>query len=251
MPARVIAVANQKGGVAKTTTVHAVAAGLIERGRSVLAIDLDPQASLTFAMGVDEEPEPSMHDVMMGRIQIAEILYESNEIDLAPSSIDLAGSEVHLLTRTGREFVLQRALRPHLDDYDYIFIDCPPSLGILTINALTVAGEVIIPVQAETLSHRGVGQLLETVEEVKQFTNPDLRVGGVIVTMFDSRTNLGQEVVATLKSNHDLRVFDPPIPKSVRVAEAPGRGLSVLTHASTSKPADAYRRIAEEVDDVR
>ncbi len=251
MPARVIAVANQKGGVAKTTTVHAVAAGLIERGRSVLAIDLDPQASLTFAMGVDEEPEPSMHDVMMGRIQIAEILYESNEIDLAPSSIDLAGSEVHLLTRTGREFVLQRALRPHLDDYDYIFIDCPPSLGILTINALTVAGEVIIPVQAETLSHRGVGQLLETVEEVKQFTNPDLRVGGVVVTMFDSRTNLGQEVVATLKATHDLRVFEPPIPKSVRVAEAPGRGLSVLTHASTSKPADAYRRIAEEVDDGR
>ena len=251
MPARVIAVANQKGGVAKTTTVHAVAAGLIERGRSVLAIDLDPQASLTFAMGVDEEPEPSMHDVMMGRIQIAEILYESNEIDLAPSSIDLAGSEVHLLTRTGREFVLQRALRPHLDDYDYIFIDCPPSLGILTINALTVAGEVIIPVQAETLSHRGVGQLLETVEEVKQFTNPDLRVGGVVVTMFDPRTNLGQEVVATLKATHDLRVFEPPIPKSVRVAEAPGRGLSVLTHASTSKPADAYRRIAEEVDDGR
>lgn len=251
MTARVIAVANQKGGVAKTTTVHALAAGLVERGRSVLTIDLDPQASLTFAMGVEEEPEPSMHDVMMGRIQIAEILYESNEIDLAPSSIDLAGSEVHLLTRTGREFVLQRALRPHLDDYDYIFIDCPPSLGILTINALTVAGEVIIPVQAETLSHRGVGQLLETVEEVKQFTNPDLRVGGVVVTMFDSRTNLGQEVVATLKANHDLRVFEPPIPKSVRVAEAPGRGLSVLTHASTSKPADAYRRIAEEVDDGR
>ena len=225
MATRVIAVANQKGGVAKTTTAHAVAAGLVERGRSVLAID-----------------------VMMGRTQITEILYESNGIDLAPSSIDLAGSEVHLLTRTGREFVLQRALRGMLDDYDYVMIDCPPSLGILTINALTVAGEVLIPVQAETLSHRGVGQLLETVEEVKQFTNPDLRVAGVVVTMFDSRTNLGQEVVATLKSNHDLHVFDPPIPKSVRVAEAPGRGLSVLSHASTSKPADAYRQITEEVD---
>ncbi len=248
MAARVIAVANQKGGVAKTTTAHAVAAGLVERGRSVLAIDLDPQASLTFAMGVRQEPEPSMHDVMMGRTQITEILYESNGIDLAPSSIDLAGSEVHLLTRTGREFVLQRALRGMLDDYDYVMIDCPPSLGILTINALTVAGEVLIPVQAETLSHRGVGQLLETVEEVKQFTNPDLRVAGVVITMFDSRTNLGQEVVATLKSNHDLHVFDPPIPKSVRVAEAPGRGLSVLSHASTSKPADAYRQITEEVD---
>ncbi len=251
MPARVIAVANQKGGVAKTTTAHALAAGLVERGRTVLSIDLDPQASLTFAMGVEEEPEPSMHDVMMGRTQISEILYESNGIDLAPSSIDLAGSEVHLLTRTGREFVLQRALKPHLDSYDYVFIDCPPSLGILTINALTVAGEVLIPVQAETLSHRGVGQLLETVEEVKQFTNPDLHVSGVVVTMFDSRTNLGQEVVATLKATHDLRVFEPPIPKSVRVAEAPGRGLSVLSHASTSKPAAAYRRIAEEVDDGR
>jgi chromosome partitioning protein len=249
MAARVIAVANQKGGVAKTTTAHAIAAGLVERGRSVLTIDLDPQASLTFAMGVGQEPEPSMHDVMMGRTQIPEILYESNGIDLAPSSIDLAGSEVHLLTRTGREFVLQRALRDLLDDYDFVMIDCPPSLGILTINALTVAGEVLIPVQAETLSHRGVGQLLETVEEVRQFTNPDLTVAGVVITMFDSRTNLGQEVVATLKSNHDLHVFDPPIPKSVRVAEAPGRGLSVLSHASTSKPAGAYRRITEEVDD--
>jgi chromosome partitioning protein len=251
MSARVIAVANQKGGVAKTTTAHAIAAGLVERGRSVLTIDLDPQASLTFAMGVSEEPEPSMHDVMMGRTQIAEILYESHGIDLAPSSIDLAGSEVHLLTRTGREFVLQRALKQQMVDYDFVLIDCPPSLGILTINALTVAGEVIVPVQAETLSHRGVGQLLETVEEVKQFTNPDLQVSGVIITMFDSRTNLGQEVVATLKSTHDLRVFEPPIPKSVRVAEAPGRGLSVLSHASTSKPAAAYRRIAEEVDDGR
>lgn len=251
MAARVITVANQKGGVAKTTTVHAIAAGLVERGRSVLAIDLDPQASLSFAMGVTDEPEPSMHDVMMGRTQITEILYESNGIDLAPSSIDLAGSEVHLLTRTGREFVLQRALRGLLEDYDYVMIDCPPSLGILTINALTVAGEVLIPVQAETLSHRGVGQLLETVEEVKQFTNPDLRVAGVVVTMFDSRTNLGQEVVATLKSNHDLHVFEPPIPKSVRVAEAPGRGLSVLSHASTSKPAGAYRQITEEVDHGR
>lgn len=251
MAARVITVANQKGGVAKTTTVHAIAAGLVERGRSVLAIDLDPQASLSFAMGVTDEPEPSMHDVMMGRTQITEILYESNGIDLAPSSIDLAGSEVHLLTRTGREFVLQRALRGLVDDYDYVMIDCPPSLGILTINALTVAGEVLIPVQAETLSHRGVGQLLETVEEVKQYTNPDLRVAGVVITMFDSRTNLGQEVVATLKSNHDIHVFDPPIPKSVRVAEAPGRGLSVLSHASTSKPAGAYRRITEEVDHGR
>ena len=248
MTARVIAIANQKGGVAKTTTVHALAAGLTELGHRVLAIDLDPQASLTFAMGVEGEPEPSMHDVMMGRITIGEILYDSNGIDLAPSSIDLAGSEVHLLTRTGREFVLQRALRPHLDDYDLVLLDCPPSLGILTINALTAAAEVLVPVQAETLSHRGVGQLLETVDEVRQFTNPELTVLGVVVTMFDSRTNLGREVLANLAENHDLRVIPPPVPKSVKVAEAPGRGLSILDHASSSKPAAAYREIVKEID---
>lgn len=248
MTARVIAIANQKGGVAKTTTVHALAAGLTELDHRVLVIDLDPQASLTFAMGVDEEPEPSMHDVMMGRIGIGEILYESNGIDLAPSSIDLAGSEVHLLTRTGREFVLQRALRPHLADYDLVLLDCPPSLGVLTINALTAAAEVLVPVQAETLSHRGVGQLLETVEEVRQFTNPDLTVLGVVVTMFDSRTNLGREVLARLAENHDLRVIQPPVPKSVKVAEAPGRGLSILDHASSSRPAAAYREIVKEID---
>lgn len=248
MTARVIAIANQKGGVAKTTTVHALAAGLTELGRRVLAIDLDPQASLTFAMGVEEEPEPSMHDVMMGRISIGEILYESNGIDLAPSSIDLAGSEVHLLTRTGREFVLQRALKPHLAEYDFVLLDCPPSLGILTINALTAAAEVLVPVQGETLSHRGVGQLLETVEEVRQFTNPDLAVLGVVVTMFDSRTNLGREVLANLADNHDLSVIQPPVPQSVKVAEAPGRGLSILDHASSSRPAVAYREIVKEID---
>ncbi len=192
MPARVIAVANQKGGVAKTTTVHAIAAGLAELESRVLTVDLDPQASLSFAMGIRDEPEPSMHDVMIGRAEIAEILYESMGVDLAPSSIDLAGAEVHLLTRTGREFVLQRAIRPLVDDYDYVLIDCPPSLGILTINALTAASEVIIPVQAETLSHRGVRQLIETVDDVRQFTNPDLAVLGVLVTMFDSRTRLGR-----------------------------------------------------------
>ena len=248
MSARVIAIANQKGGVAKTTTVHALAAGFVDRGRRVLTVDLDPQASLTFAMGVEEEPEPSMHDVMMGRSAIADILYESEGIDLAPSSIDLAGSEVHLLTRTGREFVLQRAIAPLRDDYDVVLLDCPPSLGILTINALTAAGEVLIPVQAETLSHRGVGQLVETVDEVRQFTNPDLEVLGVVVTMFDARTNLGREVLESMHETHRLRVLEPPVPKSVRVAEAPGRGLSVLDHAATSKPAVAYRRIVEAID---
>ena len=244
---RVIAIANQKGGVAKTTSAHALASALVERGRAVLAVDLDPQAWLTYAMGVEGEPSPSMHDVMLGKATIAEILYESNGIDLAPSSIDLAGAEMHLLTRTGREHVLDRALRP-VAGYDYVLIDCPPSLGILTINALTAAGEVLIPLQAETLARRGVDQLLETVGDVRQFTNPGLTVAGVIVTMFDARTTDGQEQLELLRAHRDFHVFEPPVPKSVRVAEAPSRGTSVLGHARTHPAASAYRRIAEALD---
>jgi len=243
----VIAVANQKGGVAKTTTVHALAAGLVDRSRAVLAIDLDPQSSLSFAMGVEEEPAASMHDVMMGKAEIADILYESNGIDLAPSSIDLAGAEMHLLTRTGREYVLQRALRP-IDGYDFVLIDCPPSLGILTINALTAAGEVLVPVQAETLSRRGVDQLLETVTDIRRFTNPELVVTGVLVTMFDARTRHGRQQLEQLTTVDGLKVLQPPIPKSVRVAEAPGRGLSVLGHARHNPAAEAYRAIVESLD---
>ncbi len=246
---RIIAVANQKGGVAKTTTVHALAAALVERHRTVLAVDLDPQASLSFALGVEDDPEPSMHDVMMGRAGIDEILYESSGIDLAPSTIDLAGSEVHLLTRTGREFVLQRALRQVGDRYDYVFIDCPPSLGILTINALTAAGEVLVPLQAELLTRRGLGQLLETVDDVRAYTNPDLQVSGAVITMWDSRTRLGREVIDAIKNFERIELLEPFIPKSVKVAEAPGRGRSILDHARTSPPAVAYRGLAEALDE--
>ncbi|MDH3518781.1 MAG: AAA family ATPase [Acidimicrobiia bacterium] len=245
---RIIAVANQKGGVAKTTTVHAIAAALVERGRSVLAIDLDPQASLSYALGLDDDADPSIHDVMMGRASIDEILYDSSGIDLAPSTIDLAGSEVHLLTRTGREFVLQRALRAIADRYDYVFIDCPPSLGILTINALTAAREVLVPLQAELLTRRGLGQLLETVEDVRAYTNPDLEVTGAVITMWDSRTRLGREVTGAIEEAQQIRLLEPFIPKSVKVAEAPGRGRSILDHARTSPPAVAYRELAASLD---
>jgi chromosome partitioning protein len=245
---RIIAVANQKGGVAKTTTVHTVGAALVERGRQVLAIDLDPQASLSYAMGIREEPDPSMHDVMMQRTGIETILYESAGIDLAPSSIDLAGAEVHLLTRTGREHVLARAIRSVANEYDYVLIDCPPSLGLLTINGLTAAGEVLVPLQAELLTHRGLGQLLETVADVRNYTNPDLEVLGAIITMYDTRTRLGREVVEALREEHDVRVLEPFVPKSVKVAEAPGRNVSVLAHASSSGAARAYRELAEVID---
>lgn len=247
---RVIAVANQKGGVAKTTTVHALGAALSELGRRILMVDLDPQASLSFATGIEDEPDPSMHDVMMGRSTIADILYESSGVDVAPSSIDLAGAEVHLLTRTGREYVLQRALRPVADDYDFILIDCPPSLGILTINGLTAASEVLIPLQAELLTQRGLGQLLDTVSDVRSFTNPDLQVLGAVITMFDSRTRLGRDVIDDIRRTYRVDILEPFVPKSVKVAEAPRRGLSVLGHARTSAAASAYRELASIVDDM-
>jgi chromosome partitioning protein len=216
----------------------------------VLLVDLDPQACLTFASGIDSDTQPAtLHDVFAGRTAARSILVERpDEPDLLPSSIDLAGAEVHLMTKTGREFVLARALKPLRDNYDYILIDCGPSLGILTINGLTAADEVVIPFQCDTLSHRGVGQLLETIEDVRSFTNDSLRVLGGIATMFDGRTRLANEVLETVASEHRLRIFEPPIPKSVRAAEAPGRGKSVLKHASSSKPAVAYRELARAIE---
>lgn len=247
--ASVIAFANQKGGVAKTTTVHSLGDAFTERGRSVLLVDLDPQACLTYACGVDADAlDGTLHDVFAGRTSARSVLVARDSgPDLLPSSIDLAGAEVHLMTKTGREFVLARALQPLLDNYDFILIDCGPSLGILTINGLTAADWVAIPFQCDTLSHRGVGQLLETIDDVRSFTNDRLRVLGGVATMFDGRTRLAREVLETVRSQYKLKVFNPPIPKSVRAAEAPGRGKSVLQHARSSKPAVAYRELAKAV----
>jgi chromosome partitioning protein len=245
---RVIAVANQKGGVAKTTTVHTLGNALVEHGKRILLVDLDPQACLTFSNGVDPDTlETSMHDVMLGRATAAEAVVHVGDLDLLPSTIDLAGSEIHLLSRTGREYVLRRALDGLLSAYDVVLVDCPPSLGILTINGLTAAHEVLIPLQCETLGQRGVGQLLETIEDVRSYTNAALGVRGVIATMFDSRTKLAQQMVTSVREDYDLTVLDPPVPKSVKVAEAPGRGRSVLSHAPSSKAASAYRSLAEQL----
>ena len=199
------------------------------------------------ATGIDPDNlDSTMHDVFAGRTTAQEIVVtRDGNPALLPSSIDLAGAEVHLLTKTGREFVLARALRPIAKGYDYVLIDCGPSLGILTINGLTAADYVVIPFQCDTLSQRGVGQLLETVADVRAFTNEDLRVLGGVATMYDSRTRLANQVLEDVADRYQLQVLTPPIPKSVRVAEAPGRGRSVLTHARTSKPALAYRELAQ------
>lgn len=246
---RTVAVANQKGGVAKTTTVHSLGAALAERGRRVLLVDLDPQACLTFSTGVDPDRlEVSLYEVLTAKAATADARLEVDGMDLLPSSIDMAGVEVHLLTRPGREYAVARALDPIRAEYDIILIDCPPSLGVLTINGLTAAAGVLVPLQCETLSHRGVGQLLETIADVRSFTNPDLEVIGVVATMYDPRTRLAQDTLAAVGDSYGLRVLDPPVPKSVRVAEAPGRGCSVLRHAPRSASADAYRALAAQID---
>jgi chromosome partitioning protein len=259
-PMTTVAVANQKGGVAKTTSVHALGVGMAERGKKVLLVDLDPQASLTWACGIDPDVlELSVHDVLLKRTKAADALVvldppEPPAVDgrtgrpgtlhLLPSTIDLAGAELHLLTKTGREYVLRKALTKLVDDYDRVLIDCPPSLGILTINGLTAADEVLIPLQCESLSQRGVGQLLDTIDDVRDYTNEDLRVRGAIATMFDGRTKLANQVVEQVRRDYGIDVLEPYVPKSVKVAEAPGTGRSVLTHAPRSASAQAYRDLA-------
>jgi chromosome partitioning protein len=246
---RIVAVANQKGGVAKTTTVHSLGAAMAERGRRVLLVDLDPQACLTFSTGVDPDAlDVSLYEVLIGKAEAKECRLSVEGVDLLPSSIDMAGVEVHLLTKPGREFAVGRALEPLLVDYDVVLIDCPPSLGVLTINGLTAAAGVLVPLQCETLSHRGVGQLMETIGDVRSFTNPKLEVIGVVATMYDPRTRLAQETLAAVGSTYGLEVLEPPVPKSVRVAEAPGRGASVLRHAPSSPSAAAYRALAENLE---
>src|ERR671919_1496982 len=246
--ARIVAVANQKGGVAKTTTTLSLAAALCERGRRVLAVDIDPQGALTYCMGVDpDELDETVNDVLVRRLPAEKVLV-TREVDLVPSNIDLAGAEAILLAKTGREFALQRALREIEEHYEYILIDCPPSLGILTINGLTAAHEVLIPLQCEALSHRGVGQLLETLEDIRHFTNPTLEVIGLIPTMFDGRSRHAQEVLADVGRRYEVRVLEPVIRKSIRFAEAAQAGRSILAYAPTHPGADAYRAIAGTID---
>jgi chromosome partitioning protein len=246
---RTIAVANQKGGVAKTTTVASVGMALAELGRRVLVIDLDPQACLTFSLGVDPDAlDLSIHDVFLGRVGAAMAIRPVTEsLDLLPSTIDLTGSEISLHERAGREYVLRSMLEEVALGYDFILIDCSPSLGVLTINALTAADDVLIPLQCETLSHRGVGQLLDTVADVRRLTNSNLNVLGVLPTLFDGRTTHSRAVLTDVTERFGVAVLEPPIARSIRFAEAPASGESILTTASTSPGAQAYRQHAQRL----
>ncbi len=243
---RTIAVANQKGGVAKTTTVASLGAALVEQGKKVLLVDLDAQSCLTFSLGLDPDAiELSVHDVLLGRVGAAMAIQQTDDgIDLLPATIELAGTEAQLLSRPGREYALRTALDEVTQAYDVVLLDCSPSLGVLTLNALTAADEVIIPLQCEMLSHRGVGQLLDTVHDVQRILNPSLKVLGVLPTMFDGRTNHARAVLADVSDRYGLHVLEPAIPKSVRFAEAPAAGRSVLSTAGRTRGADAYRELA-------
>jgi chromosome partitioning protein len=244
---RTIAIANQKGGVAKTTTVASLGTALAEQGRKVLLVDLDAQSCLTFSLGLDPESvELSIHDVLLGRVGAAMAIQATEDgVDLLPATIELAGTEAQLLSRPGREYVLRTALAEVSQAYDAVLLDCSPSLGVLTLNALTAADEVLIPLQCEMLSHRGVGQLLDTIHDVQRILNPGLRVLGVLPTMFDGRTNHARAVLADVSGRYGLTVLEPPIPKSVRFAEAPAAGRSVLATARRTRGAEAYRALAE------
>ncbi|MGZ8649163.1 MAG: ParA family protein [Solirubrobacteraceae bacterium] len=245
--AKVIAFANQKGGVAKTTTTLNLAAAFAEQGHRVLCVDMDPQGNLTMSQGIDPDTlEQSMFDVLVHDLSIREVI-KRREIDIACASIDLAGAEIAMSTKIGRERSLLKALKAVDEDYDWVFIDTPPSLGLLTVNALTAANQVIVPVQCEYLSMRGLLQLQNTLSMIRENLNPDVQIAGILPTMVDTRTLHAKEALEILEENFGDRVFGARIRKTVRFAEAPVKGMSVLKYDPKGTAADAYRQLAKEV----
>jgi chromosome partitioning protein len=245
--AEVIAFANQKGGVAKTTTTLNLAVAFAETGHRVLCIDLDPQGNLTMSQGIDpDKVEKSLYDVLVNDMPISEII-QHREIDIAVASIDLAGAEIAMSTKIGRERSLEKALKEVSGDYDFVCIDTPPSLGLLTINALTAATKVIVPVQCEYLSMRGLVQLQNTLKMIQENLNPDVRIEGILPTMLDSRTVHAKEAVEILEENFGDLVFKSRIKKAIKFAEAPVKGASVLKYDPEGNAASYYRDLAKEV----
>jgi chromosome partitioning protein len=260
---RIIALMNQKGGVGKTTTTVNLGAALAERGKRVCLVDLDPQSHLTINYGVDPSPDiTSLYNVLVEEKGFLEAVHQiSDRIALVPSSIDLAAAEIELVTVLGREMVLKKRLEAANHDFDYILLDCPPSLGLLTINALAVAHEVIIPMQAHFLALQGVAKLLETVQLVNKRMNPKLKVSGIVLTMFDSQTKLSMEVVSELNSFiesaqgkplpwADARIFKSKIRRNIKLAESPSFGQTILKYDPSSNGAIDYRALAAEIAEM-
>lgn len=249
MTARIIAFANQKGGVAKTTTAVNLAAYVAAEGRRVLVVDMDPQGNASTSLGIEPRLTLSTYDMLINGTSVDEVLTLTERVglDLIPATTDLAGAEVEMAQLMARERLLARSLQPISDKYDYIFIDNPPSLGLLTINGLTAASHgVIIPVQCEYLALEGLSLLLQTIRQVREVLNERLTVGGVVLTMYDSRTNLGQQVVHEVRTYFPDEVFETVIPRNVRLSEAPSHGQTILSYAPNSAGALAYAALADE-----
>ena len=247
---RIIAIANQKGGVGKTTTTINLSACLAETGKKVLVIDVDPQGNTTSGLGIDKnDVDNTVYELMLGEAELKECIYQSvmEGLEVIPSNVNLAGAEIELIDIKDREYILKKITQSIKDEYDFIILDCPPSLSMLTVNAMTAANTVLVPIQCEYYALEGLSQLMRTIDLVTNKLNPELEMEGVVFTMYDARTNLSLQVVENVKSNLNRTVYKTIIPRNVRLAEAPSHGLPINLYDSKSAGAESYRMLAEEV----
>ena len=247
---RIIAIANQKGGVGESTTAINLSACLAEQNQKVLLIDIDPQGNATSGVGIDKnDTENTLYELLVGERELKDCIIENvyDNLSLIPSNVNLAGAEIELVGIEGREFLLKNQIDTIRDSYDFIIMDCPPSLNILTINAMTTADSVLVPIQCEYYALEGLTQLIHTIELVKERLNPDLIIEGVVFTMYDARTNLSLQVVENVKANLNQSIYKTIIPRNVRLAEAPSYGMPINLYDTRSVGAESYRLLAEEV----
>lgn len=247
---RIIAIANQKGGVGKTTTAINLSACLAEKGKKVLSIDMDPQGNMTSGLGVDKDSvEKTVYDLIIGEAQIEEIICKDvlENLDVLPTNIDLSAAEIELIGIDNKEYIIKNEVDKVKDNYDFVIIDCPPSLSMLTINAMTTADSVLVPIQCEYYALEGLSQLIHTIELVKERLNSNLEIEGVVFTMYDARTNLSLQVVENVKDNLNQNIYKTIIPRNIRLAEAPSYGMPINQYDPKSSGAESYRLLADEV----